>query len=74
MSSIFILKRRCALFVSSNWVRHNSFPPNIGTDFAINIHETLTFPEATVLGHSGSATMEVVLFVDAAGLSAARAL
>jgi len=54
----------------SIWVWHHSFPPNVGPDFTINIHEKLTFPDVTVLGsYSGSMTMEVVLKVDITGLS-----
>jgi hypothetical protein len=51
----------------SIWVWHHSFPPMIGPDYTINIHEKLTFHDAMVLGESGDLFMEVILKADITG-------
>ena len=53
----------------SIWVWNHCFPPALGPDYTINVHEKLTFEDATVLTESGDMTMEVVLKADITGLT-----
>jgi hypothetical protein len=40
------------------WMLHNFVPPDGGPNIAANMHEKITFETVTVLGESGSMTME----------------
>ena len=43
------------------WMLHNFVPPDGGPDIATNMHEKITFETVTVLGRSGSLTLEANL-------------
>ena len=43
------------------WMLHNFVPPDGGPDLAVNIREKITFETVTVLGKSGSLTLEANL-------------
>jgi hypothetical protein len=46
------------------WMLHNFVPPDGGPDIATNMHEKITFETVTVLGKSGSLTLEANLSSD----------
>ncbi len=43
----------------ATWIIKNWVPPMGGPETWLNIHEKITFPEATVLDQSGSLTLEI---------------